>query len=243
MIGFRRPAPSLLVSILIGVLALNAGCAPTPAPASPTPTVVPLVEIARNFEKNGDLIPARAALAGLGLDDPIAAVAQLAQQEAAAGNADDARVLAALAAGLQTTPEAPTDIPSPTAAFPTSTPAGPTATAKPAGFELVNRERVCNRAIGAALLEVFTQDATGEQIGGFEVQVLWNGGSDRFFTGLKPNIGPGYGDFQMEPGVNYRVRLAAWPDVAADDVISEACATETSAYPGGVRLVFRQVAP
>jgi hypothetical protein len=99
MIGFRRPASSLLVSILIGVLALNAGCAPTPAPASPTPTVVPLVEIARNFEKNGDLIPARAALAGLGLDDPIAAVAQLAQQEAAAGNADDARVLAALAAG------------------------------------------------------------------------------------------------------------------------------------------------
>lgn len=243
MIGFRRPASSLLVSILIGVLALSAACAPTPAAASPTPTVAPLLEIARNFEKNGDLIPARAALAGLGLDDPIAAVAQLAQQEAAAGNADDARVLAALAAALQITPEAPTDIPTPTASLPTSTPAEPTATAEPAGFKLVNRERICNRTIGAALLEVFTQDATGAQIGGFEVQVLWNGGSDRFFTGLKPNVGPGYGDFQMEPGVNYRVRLAAWPDVVADDVISEACATETSSYPGGVRLVFRQVAP
>lgn len=243
MTALRRPASSLSLAIFIGALALIVGCTPAPTPASPTPTVAPLVEIARNFEKNGDLIPARAALAGLGLDDPIAAVAQRAQQEAAAGNADDARVLAALAAALQTTPEAPTDIPSPTPGIPTSTPAEPTPTAKPAGFELVNRERICNRAIGAALLEVFTQDATGEQIGGYEVQVLWNGGSDRFFTGLKPEIGPGYGDFQMEPGVNYRVRLAAWPDVAAGDVISEACATETSSYPGGVRLVFRQVAP
>jgi hypothetical protein len=243
MIAHRRPASSLALLSLIAALALGSSCSPAPASATPSPTVAPLVQIARNYAQNGDLIPARAALAGLALDDPIGALAQSAQQEAAAGRADDAEALAELAAALQATPPGPaTATPPPSPEPPTRTPTAATDTPTPTGFELVNRERVCSRAIGSALLEVYTQDATGAQIGGYEIQVIWNGGADRFFTGLKPEVGPGYGDFLMEPGVNYRVRLAAFPDVLADDVISEACATETSSYPGGVRLVFRQVA-
>lgn len=246
MLTPRRLARFVGTVVLLGWMWISAGCTPASPTATPTPTAAPLVEIARHFADNRDLIAARAALAGLALEDAPAAVTALAQQEAAAGHADDSRALAALAAALLATPTGPeasterpvvvdTEAPTRTARL-TETPAA-------VGFELVSRERVCDRKVGSALLEVFTQDAGGGQIGGFEIQVIWNGGADRFFTGLKPDIGPGYGDFQMEPGVSYRVRLAAWPDVAADDVISEACATETTSYPGGVRLVFRRLAP
>lgn len=242
MIRLSSPAHRLLICLVLAVTTLAAGCT-APSPTAPaTPTLAPLAQIALNYQTQNDLIAARAALAGLDLTDPAVAVAELAQQEAAAGRTDTARALAELAGALQATPTV--EGPDATEPSPAATEAPPTETAtpEPRGFELVSRERVCERKIGSALLEVYTQDSTGGQIGGFEVQVNWNGGSDRFFTGLKPDIGPGYGDFQMEPGVSYLVRLAAWPQIVADDVISEACATETTSYPGGVRLVFRQAA-
>lgn len=37
--------------------------------------------------------------------------------------------------------------------------------------------------------------------------MIWSGGSDSFFTGFKPEIDPGYADFQMEPGELYQVKL------------------------------------
>ena len=237
----QRPASFRFAWLLIA-LVIGTGCAPAATPVPAPPTIAPLTQIALTYEEHQDLIAARAALAGLGLADPLAAVSERAQQEAAAGQNENAQALAALAAALQLTPESPhvTAETNPTATAEATAAPLPSATPVPNGFELVSRERVCERVIGSALLEVFTQDANGAQIGGLEVQVSWNGGSDRFFTGLKPEIGPGYGDFQMEPGVNYRVRLASAPQVVAENVLSEACATDTTAYPGGVRLVFRQ---
>jgi hypothetical protein len=38
--------------------------------------------------------------------------------------------------------------------------------------------------------------------------VTWEGGEDHFFTGFKPALGVGYGDFEMEPGISYTIQLA-----------------------------------
>jgi len=37
---------------------------------------------------------------------------------------------------------------------------------------------------------------------------VWDTGQDHFFTGLKPELGMGYGDFAMTEGVTYTLQLA-----------------------------------
>jgi len=33
----------------------------------------------------------------------------------------------------------------------------------------------------------------------------WPGGKDKLFTGFKPDVDPGYADFQMKPGEIYQI--------------------------------------
>jgi hypothetical protein len=40
-----------------------------------------------------------------------------------------------------------------------------------------------------------------------EIEVSWPGGQDRFFTGFKPDIDPGYADFAVEPDEIYQIEL------------------------------------
>ena len=50
-------------------------------------------------------------------------------------------------------------------------------------------------------------NASGDPASGIEVIVTWEGGEERFFTGLKPDKGLGYADFTPIPGVGYTLRL------------------------------------
>jgi hypothetical protein len=107
----------------------------------------------------------------------------------------------------------PTATPTP---LPTLTPAPtllPTSTSRPSPtsrlvFRLLAQQRVCSPQEDTPLIEVVTQDALLEPLPGVEVLVTWDGGSDHFFTGFKPERGPGYGDFAMSPDTSYTVVLA-----------------------------------
>jgi hypothetical protein len=71
--------------------------------------------------------------------------------------------------------------------------------------------------------------------------VKWTGGTDHFFTGLKPELGPGYGDLAMQPDVDYTVYLASNPSVAVAGLSTETCTgTEGQTFPGSWQLVFSQ---
>ena len=89
---------------------------------------------------------------------------------------------------------------------PTSSPE-PSPTARP-NYRLLAQESYCEKGESVSLLVVETQDAMLNQLPGVEVLVTWEGGADHFFTGFKPALGAGYGDFEMEPGVSYMVQLA-----------------------------------
>lgn len=133
----------------------------------------------------------------------------------------------------------PTDTPTPTntprpTLTPTDTPR-PSPTPQPV-YRLLFQERVCP-GTPALRIEVITLDALLESEAGGEVLVSWEGGSDRFFTGFKPEQGAGYGDFEMEPGVSYAVRLAAGsPEISGLSV--ETC---DDGLPGGWRLTFQNL--
>ncbi|MBI3160279.1 MAG: hypothetical protein HYZ26_11840 [Chloroflexi bacterium] len=109
-------------------------------------------------------------------------------------------------------------------------------------FQLQERAPVCDPNLDPALIQVFVFDAAGAPVPGVEVLVTWAGGQDTFFTGLKPEFGLGYADFQMSAGVVYTLQLAAGGDPVPNLSPSSDCppAEDGRAVPGSWRLVFRQ---
>jgi len=74
-------------------------------------------------------------------------------------------------------------------------------------FGLTEQETACVEGEGAGYIEVYVTDEDGEGIPAVEVLVEWAEGQDTFYTGLKPGIDPGYGDFLMEADEVYSVTL------------------------------------
>lgn len=131
---------------------------------------------------------------------------------------------------LPTTP--PTATPTATStAMPTSE-ATPTPDVRPP-YRVVERRQVCDDPGRAGIIQIYVQDVEGQGLPSVEVQVSWEGGRNRFFTGLKPEIDPGYADFQMSPGQVYDV--VVW-GTQVGDVSTEGCPSGSA----GWRLVFRR---
>lgn len=214
-----------------------------------------LALVAAAYAGAGDLGRAQARLSLIADPDPSARLAALAQQRLAAGFPEsEAQALAVLAAALGERPP-PASSPTLAAGAPTASPRPTlTATARPAPtrtptatpgapFQLLEREQVCDRDLARPLIIVEVEDAAGRPIPGVEVLVIWDAGQDHFFTGLKPELGPGYGDFAMDPGVNYAVKLADSLQSVSGIAAEECTAADGTSFLGSWRLVFTQPAP
>ena len=188
-----------------------------------------------------------------GLNDPNLpqTVAALFEKYSAEGSKDAARALARLAdrlgtrsAGMLvylTTPVVtPTPRTTPTVVLPSGTPSAPaptptdsfptpipTATPTPE-FALVSSTSACE--LGKPQIRVTVADLTGAGLPGVDIWITWDGGADRFVTGLKPEFGSGYGDFDMQPDVSYRVGAGAQSALAlVSNLRAGACSTATGA--------------
>lgn len=141
-----------------------------------------------------------------------------------------------LAAPVAVTPlpsatPAPTSTPAATATLPVLQPTAPLA------YRLLSQERFCE-AEAAPRIAVITQDGLLADLPGVEVWVRWAAGSDRFYTGFKPDEGAGYGDFAMEKDMSYTVVLAEGsPEVSGLRV--EPC---DNGRDGGWQLHFQRLA-
>jgi hypothetical protein len=129
---------------------------------------------------------------------------------------------------------------------PTSTPL-PTRTATPtqgAPFVLDRQELVCDpdlvQPLDLALVQVQVYDSAGKPVPGVESVINWDGGENHFYTGLKPEINPGYADFAMQPGVIYSLRLAEGGQIIPGLTPAECERTGGVRYWGAWRLVFVQ---
>lgn len=130
------------------------------------------------------------------------------------------------------------DATSPTApARPTGTPA-PRATATlrptlPVTFQLLSSEQVCDPDAPADTLQVEVLSANGSPLSGVELRVSWEGGENIFYTGLYPELSPGYADFHMQPGIKYSLS-AGQGGISVSDLGLPDCEN------GGWRVVFGQ---
>ncbi len=127
----------------------------------------------------------------------------------------------------------------------TATSAGhaPEARPTPVGgvaYILTDIQLVCNSNQSEPLIQVLVQDATGQPLANKEVMVTWEDGQDHFFTGLKPELGEGYGDFAMTPGAVYTVQLAEGGQAVDDVSTAECTASDGSQYWGSWQLTFVQ---
>lgn len=141
-----------------------------------------------------------------------------------------------------------TSVPNPTVAatdtaVPTSTPtlapqSLPAASPTPQPvYRLLNQQPLCATDGDVTRIEIFIVDAFLNPLPGVEVLVRWQNGADRFFTGLKPEIDTGYGDFEMEPNISYAVQLAdGSPEISGLRI--EDCA---NSLLGGWQLTFQNL--
>lgn len=161
---------------------------------------------------------------------PVATVGQEPETQVLGSSAAEPTVVA----GETDQPEAVTTVqPSPT---PTVTPR-PSPTAVPL-YRLLSREPVCDRDAPVHRLEVVTVDSTLQPLQAAEVIVIWDEGNDHFFTGFQPDREPGYGDFEMEPDVEYTVMMADGSQLVTGLGIS-LCDEAVGGLPGGWRLTFQ----
>ena len=91
-----------------------------------------------------------------------------------------------------------------------------------AAFRLADSQLVCNPPLAQPMLLVQVEDEQGDGVPYSEVAVTWQGGEEHFYTGLKPELGQGYADFELEPEQSYSVRLVD-SDAAAATITPEAC--------------------
>ncbi|HET7010328.1 MAG TPA: hypothetical protein VFI11_06100 [Anaerolineales bacterium] len=210
-----------------------------------------LTLIASAYASTRDLDRARARLALFSDPNPAETLGALAQARLASGGPmAEAQALALLAGdlGVRPSPLPTSGTPSPgsrpsgsptVARSPTVRPS-PTVTRTPgAPFRVDSRELVCDIDQQIPRLRVRVFDSAGQGVPGVEVLVVWEDGQDHFFTGLKPELGSGFGDFTMTEGVTYTVRLAE-SDALATGLVAETCTEDGETFPGSWELVFVQ---
>jgi hypothetical protein len=214
--------------------------------------------IAAAYAEGNDLARARGRLALFpDLDLSSKDLEALAQQRLAAGApAEEALALARLAEDLQPADSAAASPPSSSGARPTRT-ATPSATPRPlpsstprptlapsatpgAPFTLVSRQELCDATRQEAFIRVTVLDAAGEQVPGVAILVIWDEGQDRFFTGLKPELGAGFADFSMDPETTYALQLEGADQLVTDLEPIRCQDDEGQSYSGSWDLRFQQ---
>jgi len=118
-----------------------------------------------------------------------------------------------------------------------------TATASPtagAPYILQSQDEICSSNISEGLLMVYVSDAAQKAVPGVEIIVEHNGDDEHFFTGLKPELGHGYADYEMDTSQSYTLRLAVG-STAIMDLSAPPCQDNNGDhYWGSLRLRFQQ---
>jgi hypothetical protein len=106
-------------------------------------------------------------------------------------------------------------------------------------FILTDKSDVCDARL-PGLLQLEVNDKAENPVPGLRISVVWDGGEDLFFTGLHPNINPGYADFTMAPNTTYAVKVGDISKPVEKISAAQCKAKDGSSFLGGLMLQFGQ---
>jgi hypothetical protein len=106
-------------------------------------------------------------------------------------------------------------------------------------YQVLSQIAECAPANTPPQIRVTLQDAAGRGVPGVTVWITWEGGADRFVTGLKPEIDAGYGDFDMLRDRHYNISIDQPESVIVAGLRAETCAGGGST---AWRVVIRSLA-
>jgi hypothetical protein len=142
-----------------------------------------------------------------------------------------------LGSAVQTATTGPTTPPTSVASFtPRPTITVLAALTKP--FDYKDKQELCDASLPQGLLQVQVEDENGEPIPGAKITVVWNEGESTFYSGLYPNINPGYADFFMDYGKSYHIRVGDEGGKTSNLVLPECTKDDGSVYAGGIWVLF-----
>ena len=198
--------------------------------------------ISAAYQVNGDLAAAKQQLSQLGLSNPAQSIKNLiARDKAASASRASLDALTMLAQSISVKPDQvaarPTSAPQAVIVVTTPTAAIPT-------FKLVEHTQLsCVDEPDVAHLRFIVRDANGNDLPNVGIQITWSGGDDTVYTGLMPERGVGYADYEAAPGTYAVTILGAQSDTVSDLIVGDAptnCKTDRGATPRGWKLVFQQ---
>jgi hypothetical protein len=197
------------------------------------------------YDKDGNLAQARRRLGQLGLANPAPAVNNLAVREKQAGRSLLAlKPLLSLAQALS----APQVAQRPTFGITPTLAASPMLAVSPTvpvpSFRLAEQTRLtCVEEAETAHLRIMVRDPEGSDLPNIPIEIRWPNGDDTIYTGLKPERGVGYADYEVSPDTFSVTILGARSDTASNLHVGAAptdCRADRGTTTRGWRLIFQQ---
>jgi hypothetical protein len=136
-----------------------------------------------------------------------------------------------------TAPDETGGLTTPTVILPPTQAASPTAGAP---FTLLEIALDCGREYEVPLIQVNALNAVNIPVAGVQIVVTWDNGVNTFYTGFKPELGLGYADFEMTPGIIYVLQLTKGDKPVTGLAAQECEGSGGARYWGSWRLTFKQ---
>ena len=196
------------------------------------------------YDLDGNAAAAKQRLDHLGLDNSVQTINALIDQETRSGNSSSASTLVRLRRALTSTAVAvqtvaPTQVITPTVIYVVATPEIPVA-----AYTLVEKTQLsCVDEPETAKFQVKVRDMAGREIPNIGIEIRWDSGAETIYTGLKPERGLGYADFEAPAGTFSVTILNAKSETVSNLVIGQPpanCKNDRGATPRGWKLVFQQ---
>jgi hypothetical protein len=201
--------------------------------------------ISAAYQVDGDLGTAKDRLSQLEIGNPVRTLNDVITREKARSiSSGDIDALTNLALALSAKPETIAARGAPSASETQTVVVVATPVESVPRFVLVEHTQLgCQDEPDAPHLRFVVRDAEGHDLPNVAIQVRWPGGDDTVVTGLKPERGVGYADYEATPGTFSATILDARGDTVSDLLIGNApadCRADRGATPRGWKLVFQQ---
>lgn len=120
----------------------------------------------------------------------------------------------------------------------------PTSTALPtesALYALVEQSEVCDAALPGSLIQVYVYNRSDRPVAGVRIEIsITDAGMEAFYTGLYPEISPGYADYLMTEGMTYNLRVGMGGQLIQNLSIPRCEGDGGSTFAGSLKLIFKK---